>query len=84
MPLAKKNVYKKSFMHTAVSVLNAEFEYALSDEVCLCVCVCVCARVCMRTLHMCLRLYVCGGRSRNKTSMLLVCTGSSSVNKYSS
>jgi len=35
-------------MHTAVSVLNAEFEYALSDEVYVCVCVFVCVCMCVR------------------------------------
>ena len=47
MPLAKKNVYKKSFIHIAVSILNAELLYVLSDEACARVCAHVCVHMCM-------------------------------------
>ena len=54
MPLAKENVYKKSFIPAAVSVLNAEFFNVNLLQVMKCVCVCVCVCVCMRAC-----VYVC-------------------------
>ena len=42
----KKYVYKKSFIPTAVSVLNAEFLNYNMFQVMKCACACVCACVC--------------------------------------
>ena len=68
----KKNVYKKSFIPTAVSVLNAGFYNFNMFQVMKCVCACMRACVYARmdahmfwTSLMCLRAYV-SGRSRGR------------------